>query len=84
MLCELFFILKRIELCLIENDLHSRTGRGETKGKTQESMERGRRKIEKVSDRQEQLEGRCSTGKAHCGLYSQWKKNDGKCFLFFM
>jgi len=27
-----------------QNDLHSRTGRDEKKGKTQEKMERGRRK----------------------------------------
>ena len=51
-------------------DLHSRTGRDEKKGKTQEKMERGSRKrsssagsgkMEIVGSRQGKTEGHCST-----------------------
>jgi len=54
-----------------QKDLHSRTGRDEKKGKTQEEMERGSRKrsssagsekMERVGGRQEKMEGYCSTG----------------------
>ena len=54
-----------------QKDLHSRTGRNEAKGKTQEKMERGSRnrtlsagseKMERVGGRQEKMEGHCSTG----------------------
>jgi hypothetical protein len=56
-----------------QKDLHLRTGRGRTAGKTQESMERGsrkrsssagREKMERVGDRQEKMEGHCSTGQS--------------------
>jgi len=56
-----------------QNDLHSRTGRDEKKGKTQEKMERGSRKrsssagsekMERVGGRQEKMEGHCSTGQS--------------------
>ena len=59
-----------------QKDLHSRTGRDEKKGKTQEKMERGSRKrsssagsekMEGVGGRQEKMEGHCSTGQS-----SQW------------
>jgi len=54
-----------------QEDLHSRNGRNETKGKTQERMERGSRKrsssariekMETVGDRQEKMERYCATG----------------------
>ena len=56
-----------------QKDLHSRTGRDETKTKTQEKMERrsgkrsssaGSEKMEIVGDRQGQIEGYCSTGQS--------------------
>ena len=56
-----------------QKDLHSRTGRDEKKGKTQEKMERGSRKrsssvgtekMERVGGRQEKMEGHCSTGQS--------------------
>ena len=56
-----------------EKDLHSRTGRDEKKGKTQEKMERGSRKrsssagsekMERVGGRQENMEGHCLTGQS--------------------
>ena len=56
-----------------QKDLPPRTGRDETKGKTQERMERGRRKrsssagsekMERVGDRQGRMEGYCSTGQS--------------------
>ena len=56
-----------------QKDLHSRTGRGEKKGKTQEKMERGSRKrsssdgsekMERIGGRQEKMEGHCSTGQS--------------------
>ena len=56
-----------------QKDLHSRTGREEKKGKTQEKMERGSRKrsssagsekMERVGGRQENMEGLCSTGQS--------------------
>jgi hypothetical protein len=52
-----------------ENDLHSRTGRDETKRKTQERMERrnrsaGSEKMERVGDRQGKVERYCSTGQS--------------------
>ena len=56
-----------------QKDLHSRTGREEEKGKTQEKMERGSRKrsssagsekMERVGGRQELMEGHCSTGQS--------------------
>ena len=59
-----------------QKDLHSRTGRGEKKGKTQENMGRGSRKryssagiekMERVGGRQEKMEGQFSTGQR-----SQW------------
>ena len=55
-----------------QKDLHSRTGRDEKKGKTQEKMERGSRKrssragsekMERVGGRQEKI-GHCSTGRS--------------------
>jgi hypothetical protein len=56
-----------------QKDLHSRTGRDEKKGKTQEKMEIGSRKrsssagsekMERVGGRQEKMEGHCSTGQS--------------------
>ena len=56
-----------------QKDLHSRTGRDEKKGKTQEKMERGSRKrsssagsekMERVGGRQEKKEGHCLTGQS--------------------
>ena len=55
-----------------QKDLHSRTGRDETKRKTQERMERsekrsssaGSEKMERVVDRQDKMEGHCSTGQS--------------------
>ena len=56
-----------------KKDLHSRTGRVEWKGKTQEKMERGSRKrassaesekMQRVGGRQEKMEGHFSTGQS--------------------
>ena len=56
-----------------KKDIHSRTGRGETKGKTRERMERGSRKrsssagsekTERVGDRLEKMERYCATGQS--------------------
>ena len=56
-----------------QKDTHSRTGRDEKKGKTQEKMERGSRKrcssavsekMERVGGRQEKMEGHFSTGQS--------------------
>jgi hypothetical protein len=56
-----------------QKDLHSRTGRNETKRKTQERMERrsrkrsssaGSEKMERVGDRQGKMERCCSTGQS--------------------
>ena len=56
-----------------KKDLHSRTGRDEKKGKTQEKMETGSRrrsssagseKMERVGGRQEKMEGHFSTGQS--------------------
>ena len=56
-----------------QKDLHSRTGRDETKRKTQERMERrrikrsasdGSEKMERVGDRQEKMERHGSTGQS--------------------
>ena len=55
-----------------QKDLHPRTGGNETKGKTQERMKGGRKisssagneKMVRVSDRQEKMEGHCSTGQS--------------------
>ena len=56
-----------------QKDLHSRTGRNETKRKTQEKMERrsgkrfssvGSEKMERAGDRQGQMERYCSTGQS--------------------
>ena len=56
-----------------QKDLHSRTGRDEKKGKTQEKIERGSRKrsssagsgkMERVGGRQEKTEGHFSTGQS--------------------
>ena len=56
-----------------QKDLHSRTGRDEKKGKTQEKMERGSRKryssagsekMERVGGRLEKMELHCSTGQS--------------------
>ena len=56
-----------------QKDLHSRTGRDEKQGKTQEKMESrsrkrsssaGSEKMERVGGRQEKLEGHCSTGQS--------------------
>ena len=56
-----------------QKDLHSRTGKDEKKGKTQERMERGSRKrstsagsekMERDGGRQEKMEGHCSTGQS--------------------
>ena len=53
-----------------QKDVHSRTGRDEKKGKTQEKTERGSRKrfssagsekMERVGGRQEKIEGHCQT-----------------------
>jgi len=46
--------------CTIQNDLHSRTGRDEKKGKPQEKMERGSRKISSSagSEKMERVSGR--------------------------
>jgi len=60
-----------------KNDLHSRTGRDETKRKTQERMERrsgkrsssvGSEKMERVGDRWDKLRGIVRQAKAHSGL----------------
>jgi len=57
----------------VQKDLHPGNGRDETKGKTQERMERGSRKrssiagsekMERVVDRQGKMEGYCSTGQS--------------------
>ena len=56
-----------------QKDIHSRTGKDEKKGKTQERMERGSgkrsssagsEKMERVGERQEKMEGHCSTGQS--------------------
>jgi len=56
-----------------QKNLHSRTGRDKTKRKTQERMERrsgkrsssvGSEKMERVGDRQGQMERHCSTGQS--------------------
>ena len=56
-----------------QKDLHSRTGRDEKNGKTQEKMERGSRKrsssdgsekLEKAGGRQEKMDGYCPTGQS--------------------
>jgi len=56
-----------------QKDLHPRTGTDETKGKTQERMERGIRersssagssKVERVGDKQGKMEGYCWTGQS--------------------
>ena len=56
-----------------QKDLHPRTGRDRTTGKTQDRMERGSRKrsssaghekMKRVGDRQEKMEGYCSTGQS--------------------
>ena len=56
-----------------QKDLHSRTGRDEKKGKTQEKMERGSRKrsssagsekMERFGGRWEKMERHCSTGQS--------------------
>ena len=56
-----------------QKELHSRDGRDEKKGKTQDRMERGSRKrsssagsekMERVCGRQEKMEGHCSTGQS--------------------
>ena len=56
-----------------QKDLHSRTGRDETKKKTQGRMERrsgkrsssaGGEKMQRVGDRQDKMEGHCSTGQS--------------------
>jgi len=56
-----------------QKDLHSRTGRDETKRKTQERMGRrsrkrsssaGKEKMERVGDRQGKMERYCSTGQS--------------------
>ena len=57
----------------VQKDLHSRTGRDEKKGKTQDKMERGSRKrsssvgsekMERVGGRQEKMEGHCLTSQS--------------------
>ena len=59
-----------------QKELHSKTGRDEKKGKTQERMERrsrkrsssgGSEKMERVGGSEEKMEEHCSTG-----LRSQW------------
>ena len=56
-----------------QKDFHTRTGEDETKGKTQERMERrsrkrsssaGSEKMESVGDRQDKIEGYFSTGQS--------------------
>jgi hypothetical protein len=56
-----------------QKDLHSRTGRDETKGKAKERMERRRRerssstgseKMERVGDRWDKMDGHCLTGQS--------------------
>ena len=58
---------------IFQKDHHSRTGRDEKKGKTQEKMERGSRKkfssagcekMEGVGGRQKKMERHCSTGQS--------------------
>ena len=70
-----------------QKDLHSRTGRDEKKGKTEETMERGRRKrsssagsekMEKVGGRQEEWKDIVRQAKVHSGLQYQWKKKKKK------
>jgi len=55
---------------MLQKDLHSRTGRDEKKGKTQEKMERGSRKrssidgsekMQRFGGRYDKMEGHCST-----------------------
>jgi hypothetical protein len=43
-------------------------------------MERGSRseKLEKDGDRQKKMEGHCSTGKVHSGLWWQWRRRRTK------
>ena len=66
-----------------QKDLHSRTGRDEKKGKTQDKMERGSRKrsssagsekMERVGGREDKWKDIVRQAKAHSGLESQWKK----------
>ena len=56
-----------------QKDLHARTGRDETKRTVQEKMERrsrkrsssaGSEKMERIGDRQDKMEGHCSTGQS--------------------
>ena len=56
-----------------QKDLHSKTGKNETKGKTKERMERGNRKrsssagsekMDRGGDRQEKMERYCATGQS--------------------
>ena len=65
-----------------QKDLHSRTGRDEKKGKTQEKMERGSRKrsssagsekMERGGGRWEKWKHIVRQAKAHSGLQCQWK-----------
>jgi hypothetical protein len=58
---------------MLQKDLHSRTGRDETKGKAQGEMERrsinrssgaGSEKMERVGDRYDKIEGHFSTGQS--------------------
>ena len=64
-----------------KKDLHSRTGMDETKGKSQERMERGSRKrsssarsdkMERVGDRQEKMERYCATGQSPQRAVVKW------------
>ena len=64
-----------------QNDLHGRTGREKTRRTAQERMERRKRsssagseKMERVGDRQDKMEGHCSTGQNPQWLQCQWKK----------
>ena len=67
-----------------QKDLHSRIGRDEVKGKTQEGMERGSRKrsssagsakMEKVGDRKK-WKDIVRQAKAHGRLQCQWKEEE--------
>ena len=73
-----------------QKDLHSRTGRGETKRKTQERMERRSRKIsssggsekmERVGDRQEKMESCCSTGQSPQRAVAPTEEEEGEALL---
>ena len=75
-----------------QKDLHSRTGKDEKKGKTQEKMERGSRKrsssagsekMERGGGRQEKMEGHCSTGQSpQWAVVPMEEEEDGQQIYF--